>query len=59
MNPYLLYWMSEMEKKGVRWDKSMENEFISFVIGMIKFLPVRFYEKKSSLGIMTITASPK
>tara|TARA_B100001093_G_scaffold408864_1_gene397789 strand:+ start:974 stop:1903 length:930 start_codon:yes stop_codon:yes gene_type:complete len=59
MNPYLLYWMSEMEKKGIRWDKSMENEFISFVIGMIKFLPVRFNEKKSSLGIMTITANPK
>tara|TARA_S200000501_G_scaffold262051_1_gene245954 strand:+ start:1290 stop:2147 length:858 start_codon:yes stop_codon:yes gene_type:complete len=59
MNPYLLYWMSEMEKKGIRWDKSMENEFMSFVIGMIKFLPVRFNEKKSSLGIMTITANPK
>ena len=59
MNPYLLYWMSEMEKKGIDWNKSMEDEFISFIIGMIKFFPLRFYEKKSSLGIMTIIANPK
>ena len=59
MNPYLLYWMSEMEKKRIRWNKSMEDEFMSFVIGMIKFLPIRFKEKKSSLGIMTIIANPK
>jgi len=59
MNPYLLYWMSEMEKKGIKWNKSMEDEFISFIIGMIKFFPLRLNEKKSSLGIMTITASSK
>ena len=59
MNPYLLYWMSEMEKKGIDWNKSMEDEFIDFIIGMIKFFPLRFYEKKSSLGIMTIIANPK
>ena len=59
MNPYLLYWMSEMEKKRIHWNKSMEDEFMSFVIGMIRFLPVRFKEKKSSLGIMTIIANPK
>ena len=59
MNPYLLYWMSEMEKKRINWNKSMEDKFISFVIGMIKFFPLRFKEKKSSLGIMTIIANPK
>ena len=59
MNPYLLYWMSEMEKKRINWNKSMEDKFISFVIGMIKFFPLRYKEKKSSLGIMTIIANPK
>ena len=59
MNPYLLYWMSEMEKKGIEWDKNMQEEFIGFVIGLIKFFPLRFYEKKSSLGIMTIIANSK
>ena len=48
-----------MEKKGIKWNKSMEDEFISFIIGMIKFFPLRLNEKKSSLGIMTITASLK
>ena len=47
MNPYLLYWMSEMEKKGIRWDKNMENEFTQFMIGMIKFLPKKLNEKTS------------
>ena len=52
-------WMSEMEKKGIDWDKNMEEEFIGFVFGMIKFFPFKFYEKKSSLGIMTIIANSK
>ena len=59
MNPYLLYWMSEMEKKGISWDKNMEDEFIQFMIGMIKFLPKKLKEKKSSLGIMTVIAHPQ
>ncbi len=58
LNPYLLFWMSEMEKKGIRWDKSMEQEFKGFVIGMIKFLPKRLLERKLSLGIMTVIARP-
>ena len=59
MNPYLLYWMSEMEKKGISWNKNMEDEFIQFMIGMIKFLPKKLKEKKSSLGIMTVIAHPQ
>tara|TARA_B100001059_G_scaffold69089_2_gene66112 strand:+ start:1386 stop:2366 length:981 start_codon:yes stop_codon:yes gene_type:complete len=58
MNPYLLYWMSEMEKKEIQWDKNMEDEFIKFVIGMIKFFPTKLQEKTSSLGIMTVIANP-
>jgi 2-polyprenyl-3-methyl-5-hydroxy-6-metoxy-1,4-benzoquinol methylase len=59
MNPYLLYWMSEMEQKGIQWDKNMESEFTQFVIGMIKFLPKKWKEKTSSLGIMTVIAQPE
>ncbi len=58
MNPYLLYWMSLMEKKGIQWNKNMEEEFKQFVIGMIKFLPMKLLEKKASLGIMTVVAKP-
>jgi hypothetical protein len=59
MDPYLLYWMSKMEQKGIRWDKNMEEEFVQFVIGMVKFLPKRWMEKTASLGVMTVIAQPK
>jgi 2-polyprenyl-3-methyl-5-hydroxy-6-metoxy-1,4-benzoquinol methylase len=58
MDPYLLEWMSQMEMKGIEWDKNMEEEIVPFVLGMIKFLPQRLLQKKSSLGIMTVVASP-
>jgi 2-polyprenyl-3-methyl-5-hydroxy-6-metoxy-1,4-benzoquinol methylase len=59
MDPYLLYWMSEMEQKGIKWDKNMEEEFWGFMLGMIQFMPKKWMEKKSSLGIMTIIATPE
>ena len=58
MNPYLLYWMSEMELKQIRWDKSMEKEFMQFTLGMVKFFPWKLREKRSSLGVMTVVAVP-
>jgi ubiquinone/menaquinone biosynthesis C-methylase UbiE len=58
MDPYLLYWMSEMEQKGIQWDKNMEDEFYGFFLGMVRFLPKKWMEKKSSLGIMTVIATP-
>lgn len=59
MDSYLLYWMSEMEQKGIEWNKSMEEEFGNFMLGMIRFIPKKWSEKKSSLGIMTVIAKPK
>ena len=59
MDPYLLYWMSKMEQKGIQWDKNMEEEFVQFVIGMIGFMPKRCMQKTSSLGVMTVIAKPK
>ncbi|MFK7936967.1 MAG: class I SAM-dependent methyltransferase [Saprospiraceae bacterium] len=56
LDPYNLYWMSQMEKRGIDWSKNMEEEFVNYVIGMIKFLPKRW--KKSSLGVMTAVAVP-
>jgi 2-polyprenyl-3-methyl-5-hydroxy-6-metoxy-1,4-benzoquinol methylase len=59
MDPYLLYWMSEMEQKRIKWDKNMEDEFWKFVLGMMLFMPKKWMEKRSSLGIMTVIATPK
>jgi hypothetical protein len=58
LDPYLLFWMSEMEEKGIQWEKNMEEEFMQFMVGMIKFLPKKLAEKKSSLGVMTVIATP-
>ncbi|EMY80570.1 class I SAM-dependent methyltransferase [Psychroflexus gondwanensis] len=59
MNHYMLYWMSEMEQKGIKWDKNMQDEFWEFMRGMILFMPKKWKEKKSSLGIMTVIATPQ
>jgi len=53
LDPYVLYWMSEMEKKNIEWSKSMESEFFNYVFGLFTFLPKRVNGKKKSLGIMT------
>jgi hypothetical protein len=59
MDPYLLYWMSEMELKGIKWDKNMEDEFWGFILGMVQFIPKKWMEKEASLGIMTVIATPQ
>ncbi|MDI1235733.1 MAG: class I SAM-dependent methyltransferase [bacterium] len=59
MDPYLLYWMSEMEIKGIQWDKNMESEFWKFLLGKLLFIPKQLMEKQSSLGIMTVIATPQ
>ncbi|MFT5766162.1 MAG: hypothetical protein ACI8X3_003601, partial [Saprospiraceae bacterium] len=57
LDPYIVYWMSEMEQKNISWDKSMETEFFNYVLGMIRFFPMRWNAKKRSLGIMTACCS--
>jgi hypothetical protein len=32
MDPYLLYWMRRWNKKGITWDKNMEDEFWEFML---------------------------
>jgi 2-polyprenyl-3-methyl-5-hydroxy-6-metoxy-1,4-benzoquinol methylase len=59
LDPYVLYWMSEMEQKNIAWDKNMESEFFNYVLGLVAFLPKRINEKQKSLGIMTAIATLK
>jgi ubiquinone/menaquinone biosynthesis C-methylase UbiE len=59
MNPYFLFWMSDMEKKEIKWDKNMEDEFLGFIFGIVRFRIQNWQVKKSSHGIMTITATPE
>jgi ubiquinone/menaquinone biosynthesis C-methylase UbiE len=59
IDPYLLYWLSDMEKKEIKWDKNMEDEFLGFMLGILRFRIQNWQEKGSSQGIMTIIATPE
>ena len=59
LDPYILDWMSRKEEDGLDWSQSMESEFVNFVKGMIRFFPKSIFQKKKSLGFMTVVASPK
>jgi 2-polyprenyl-3-methyl-5-hydroxy-6-metoxy-1,4-benzoquinol methylase len=56
LDPYVLDWMSRMERRGIDWTKSFEGEFVGFVVGMIGFWPRRFLQK--GLGLLTAVARP-
>lgn len=58
LDPYVLYWMSEMEAKGIAWDKNMEDEFYGFVLGMIPFTLKKWQQKYKSLGVLSVIAEP-
>jgi len=56
LDPYNLYWMSQMEQKNINWQKNMETEFWGYVRGMIEFNIKRFFNRKKSHGVMTLVA---
>ena len=55
---YLLYWMSELEKKEIDWCGSMEKQFWGFAAGQTKFLLRNLFSNKTSHGIMLLVATP-
>ncbi len=58
LNPYTLHWMSEMEKKQIDWETSMETRFIGFVAGMVLHAPIYMMQKFFSMGFLTVVAKP-
>lgn len=58
LDAYVLYWLSRMEQKGIDWRKNMEDEFLDFVFGMVRFLPKKISSGGKSLGVMTAVANP-
>jgi hypothetical protein len=45
-------------KKGITWDKNMEDEFWEFMLGMLQFIP-KNGEKQVFPQVMTIIATPQ
>ncbi len=58
LDPYILDWMSRMEKENIDWSESMQSRFTSFVLGKI-LRPRYFMHKQISQGFMTAIARPK
>ena len=58
LDPYILDWMSRMEKENMDWSESMQSRFVSFVLGKI-LRPKYFMDKRISQGFMTAIARPK
>jgi ubiquinone/menaquinone biosynthesis C-methylase UbiE len=54
LDPYLLYWMSRMEQKNIDWSLSMENRFIDFLWGKLRFEWEQRNQKAASLGMMLV-----
>lgn len=58
LDPFVLYWMSLMEEKGFNWSRSLEREFVPFVLRMLAFWPRKLFQSRTPLGLMTAVAEP-
>lgn len=54
LDPYVLDWMSRMERRGIDWTVNFEKEFYTFVRGMVVYAPRKLLG--SGLGLLTIVA---
>lgn len=56
LDAYNLYWMSEMEKRGIDWTASMEDKFRDYLKGMIGHRLSRLFSPGRPDGIMCFVA---
>ncbi|MEL6390974.1 MAG: methyltransferase domain-containing protein, partial [Bacteroidota bacterium] len=56
LNDYALYWMSEMEQRGIDWSQNLENEFWGFVKGMMIHKAKNILPSQRSHGVMLVIA---
>lgn len=56
LDAFTLWWMGEMERKGIDWSQPMEREFIPLVWRKLYSYPLFLFEKMLPLGIQTIIA---
>ena len=56
LDPYVLHWMSRMERRGIDWSESMEPRFAGFMAGKVASAPRFAMGRWQSMGIMTAVA---
>lgn len=57
MDAFALFWMGQMEYKGIDWSASMEERFVRFVLLKIATWPVFALKRFLPLGIQLVIAS--
>lgn len=45
LNPYVFWWLGQMEKKNIDWSKSLEPHFLSFLSGYLLSAPLVWITK--------------
>jgi len=58
LDPFVLWWLGERERKGLKWDISFESEFAGFMIQKLISFPIFAMQRFLSLGVQTIVAVP-
>jgi ubiquinone/menaquinone biosynthesis C-methylase UbiE len=58
LDPFVLWWLGERERKMRKWNKSMEAEFPGFLLQKIISSPLFVLERFLSLGVQTTLAVP-
>ncbi|MFN4121859.1 MAG: class I SAM-dependent methyltransferase [Flavobacteriales bacterium] len=58
LDPFVLWWLGEREKKKLNWNKSMESEFPKFLLQKLISSPLFSLERFISLGVQTTVAVP-
>jgi hypothetical protein len=59
MDPYLLYWMSEMEQKESHGIRIWKMNFGNLCLECYNLYQKKWRKSRSSLGVMTIIATPQ
>ena len=58
LDPYVLHWMSRMERRGVDWSRGMAPRFPGFLAGKLATAPWFALARSRSLGVMAAVARP-
>jgi SAM-dependent methyltransferase len=59
LDPYALFWMGRMERRGLDWESDMERQFWGFMRGKVLTWPLFALQRWLPLGAMTAIARPK
>jgi hypothetical protein len=56
MDPYILWWLGEQERRGRSLTGSLEGRFVPFVLGMLAATPLTLLQGWVPLGLQTAVA---